>query len=120
MLPKNMAAIGWESLIATSWMDDPGKRGRRIFYGWWNQLHQIEDCTLKFFWQAVQTIATNQASSASSERTFSQLNFTVRTFRSQAMEEMIETWLMLRLNCCHEMDYYAKCTAAILISCDIY
>ena len=68
-------------------------------------MRQIEDATLPTFFEAVRIVALNQSSSATVERTFSQLNYMVRTIGPHAIEETIETRLLMRSNYGHDMDY---------------
>ena len=76
---------------------DPGERGRRIWI-WWHRVHQIEKGSLEAFWQVMRSVVLNQASSASVERVFSQLNCTCRTIGVGALDETVETRLKMRVN----------------------
>jgi len=79
------------------WKKDPGERGRRIWI-WWHRVHQIEKGSLEAFWQVARSVVLNQASSASVERVFSQLNCICRTIGVGALDETVCARLMMRVN----------------------
>ena len=80
-----------------SWKEDPGERSRRILL-WWIRMKEYRPKDFEKFWHAIRIIVLNQASSASVERVFSQLNFIVRTIGRRALEQTIRIRMMLRCN----------------------